>query len=121
MPLPRYHAINLTNKDTVEFRFFAAAKSSKRLFDCFKFLAFLIKRMDEITWDDLDSLDKVLETLPNNLSSFRRGESNNTYECSTNDEDIVEDAVEHVTLQISDTCECSINLEDAVEHIDLPF
>jgi hypothetical protein len=120
-PLPRYHAINLTNKDTVEFRFFAAAKSSKRLFDCFKFLVFLIKRMDEITWDDLDSLDKVLETLPNNLSSFRRGESNDTYECSTNVEDVVGDAVEHVAWRTSDTCECSINLEDVAGHIDLPF
>ncbi|MDD3107285.1 MAG: hypothetical protein PHP65_05775, partial [Bacilli bacterium] len=99
----------------------AAAKSSNRLFDCFKFLVFLIKRMDEITWDDLDSLDKVLETLPNNLSSFRRGESNNTYECSTNVEDVVGDVVEHVAWQTSDTCECSINLEDVAGHIDLPF
>lgn len=109
MPLPRYHAINLTNKDTVEFRFFAAAKSSKRLFDCFKFLVFLIKRMDEITWDDLDSLNKVLETLPDSLNSFRRGESDNTHECSANVEDIVEDAVEYAV-------EGSVVL-----NIDLPF
>ena len=57
----RYYSINLTNHNTVEFRFFRGTLNEKSFFASFDFIFNLVKNAKRIKWADVDDVSQWLK------------------------------------------------------------